>query len=180
MAFLVEDGTGLDNSNSYASVAEAIAYFTDRGNATWLALSTAVQQNNLIKATDYIDQRFGARFIGDRVFEEQALAWPRDNTGVTTYDYDEETEIGVIPTKLKYACIEYALRANAGPLAPDPEIADSGVSMVTTKEKVGPIETEYESANGTNGSSINLIRPYPGADMYLRDLLIPGGNRTIR
>lgn len=181
MTFQVEDGTGLDDSNSYASVAEADSYFTDRLNTTWTSLGTSVKESNLIKATDYIDQRFGLRFIGSRVFEEQALAWPRSDTGQSTLDFDEDTETGVIPVKLKYACIEYALRANDGPLAPDPEISDSGVSMVTTMEKVGPIETRSERASGSsNAASVNILRPYPGADMYLNGLLIPGGNRTFR
>jgi hypothetical protein len=181
MAFTVEDGTGLDDSNSYASVAEFDAYFTDRANSAALALSDATVQACLIKATDYIDQRFGARFIGTAVYEEQALAWPRDNTGIDMFDFDEETEEGVIPVKLKYACIEYALRANDAPLAPDPTISESGVAMVTTMQKAGPVEQRFATAAGSsNAASVNLLRPYPGADMYLRDLLVLSGNRTIR
>lgn len=181
MTFKVEDGTGQDDSNSYASVAESDSYFTDRGNSTWTALTSTVKEQNLIKATDYIDQVFGTRFLGSRVFEEQALQWPRQNTGNSALNYDDEEEEGPIPNKLKYACIEYAFRSYGAPLSPDPTFDASGVSMVTTKEKVGPIEVEKESAAGTsNSASVNLIRPYPGADMYLKELLIPGGSRTYR
>jgi hypothetical protein len=181
MAFTVEDGTGLDDANSPASVAEADAYFTDRGNTTWLALSPERKRFNLVKASDYMEQRFGGRVIGNRVFEEQALSWPRENTGVTIYDYDEDTETGAIPSGWKKACFEYALRVESNPLAPDPQISASGVTMVTTKQKAGPVEQEFATASGTSqAASVQVLRPYPGADMWLRDLLVASGGRTIR
>lgn len=175
MTFKVEDGTAMVDSNSYASVAEADAYWGERGNADWLALSSTVKQQSLVKATDYIDQRFGGRWIGQRATEEQALDWPQDNTGHEEWDYTND--VGVIPVALKKACIEYADRARAAKLAPDPTMDDAGVSMVTVKEEVGPIKVESQPVGGYS-AVVSVLRPYPGADMYMRALVVTG-NRVI-
>jgi hypothetical protein len=47
LSIIVEDGTGLNNSNSYASVAEADAYFSLRGVATWKNPDTAKEIRTL-------------------------------------------------------------------------------------------------------------------------------------
>lgn len=167
IAVIVEDGSIVANANSYGSVADADAYHTDRGNADWAALSPDEKAIRMIRATDYIDQRFGGRFIGLIINDEQMLAWPRLDTGTAAFDYNFETELGVIPRKLKYACFEYALRAETA-LAPDPVVTDTGVTTVTIKDKVGPIETEYVPVS----SEVKIVRPYPGADMYLRGLVV--------
>lgn len=181
MPIQVEDGTGLDDANSYGSVADSDIYFEDRGNTDWAALDDDAKEQCLIKATDYIEQRFGRRFVGTAVFEEQALSWPREDTGISMFDYDEDLEIGVIPPKLKYACYEYALRASANPLAPDPVIDASGVTMVTTKQKAGPVEQEFATASGTSQpASVSVLRPYPAADMWLAGLVIATAGRTYR
>ena len=78
MAFIVEDGTGLANSTSYAAVAEADAYFLDRSNAAWAAAVTGDKQAALIKATLYVDQKYLDMYRGMRTLKyTQALQWPR-------------------------------------------------------------------------------------------------------
>lgn len=168
MPFKVEDGSGFVDSNSYGAVADADAYFVLRGNGEWAALTTDQKQVALVKATDYIDQRFGGRFVGDPMTDEQALAWPRDNTGRNEWDES------IIPTKLQYACFEYADRARLAPLAPDLVYGTSGVATIQTKEKVGPIERTFAAVGGDSASQ-TLLRPYPAADMYLRGLVYSTG-----
>lgn len=163
---IVEDGTGVTGANSYGAVLDADAYFDDRGNGAWDALSNLAKEQSLVKATDYIEQRFGGRFIGEMTESDQALAWPRTNASEFA---DDE-----IPLKLKYACYEYAYRASQAPLAPDLVIDDSGFQKTVTDEKVGPIEIQYETVGSRlYGPKIYLLRPYPGADMYLRGLVLP-------
>lgn len=85
MAFVVEDGTGLANANSGASVAEADEYFTDRGITDWTGTND-VKQAALIRATDYIEMRWAGRWRYTMEFPDtpQALAFPRlDDDGVT-------------------------------------------------------------------------------------------------
>lgn len=171
MAFTVEDGSGKSDANSYALVAEADAYWSDRGNANWAALTDADKKVALIDATDYIDGRFGGRMIGSKATEEQLLEWPRIDTGNDLWDYDTVEGEGVIPMALKYATIQYADRARTAPLAPDPVVNDAGVSMVTTKEEIGPIKTESQPVGGYS-ATVNVLRPYPAADMYMRTLVV--------
>ena len=159
MAFTVEDGTGLSDANSYTSVAEADAYFLDRGNGVWDALDADIKQQSLIKATDYLEQRFGSRFLGTSTTEIQALHWPVGD--LEEYDVDE------IPIKLKYACAEYGYRASQAELAPDPAVDSSGVTMVRTRQVAGPVEQSFRALDG----SAKILRDYPTADMYLRDLV---------
>lgn len=164
MAFIVEDGTGLTASTSYTSEAEADSYFLDRANATWAALGSDAKQVALIKATDYVDNVF--RFIGVKCSSTQSLQWPR----FMAFDPDGFVIEG-IPAVLKKACCEYALRASASELAPDPAYTESGSILTMEKDQVGIVSEEkrYAVAQPTT------IRAYPLADAMLKHLTIPRG-----
>jgi hypothetical protein len=163
MAFVVEDGTGLSTSNSYQSVAGADAYFADRGDVVWVALTNAQKQAALVRATSYVDAVF--RFIGARGDTEQALQWPR----VSAYDEDGYVIEG-IPTCLKSACSEYALRSASAELAPDLEYAASG-TLTMEKTIVGPVTEEKRYS----GVSATAIRQYPLADALISAITLPKG-----
>lgn len=75
MAFLVEDGTGLTDATAYISVADADAYFSDVTNSNWSAASTSEKENAIIKATRYMEKRFGARWKGIIASSTQGLSW---------------------------------------------------------------------------------------------------------
>ena len=169
MAFQVEDGTGLADANSYASVEFADQYFSDRKVTDWIG-TPEDKQAWLIQATDYIEGRFGARFVGAQQFPyQQALAFPRVDLPGTSK---------TMPANLLRATAEYALRAKLGPLAPDPKLDASGYALVATRKKVGPIETEFAAVGGTSGAP-RLFKPYPAADMLLGKLL-RSSRRVIR
>lgn len=168
MAFTVEDGTGVADANSYAALDFANDYFTERAVAGWTGADD-VKQAALIRATDYIEGRFGQRFIGDKVDAAQSLSWPRTDAG----DYGEDE----VPIKLQRATCEYALRALTAALAPDPLVDDSGVTVVTVRKKLGPLEKQLQVV----GSGYpQLIRAYPSADMLLNGLLNPAAGRVYR
>ena len=159
MAFVVEDGTGKSDANSYASVAYADAYFADRGIALWVG-TPQEKETYLIRATDYIDGRFASYFKGQQLYTSdpiQALQFPRDMF------------VGMPATLLKATC-EYALRAIGSTLAPDPTYDPSGMQVASNKTKVGPIETEVSFAAGS-GNVRETIRSYPAADMLIKPLL---------
>jgi hypothetical protein len=166
MAFVAEDGTGLANANSYATVAYADAYFTDRGITAWTGLN-AVKEGALIRATDYIEGRFS--FKWEPFSEDQALHFP-------VQDCDDEDTAAEMPDKLLKATCEYALRALTGQLAPDPEVDDRGYRVVSKTEKVGPLE---ESTTYAEGGVLQRFRPYPAADILLRGL-VNNSKRVIR
>lgn len=166
MAFTVEDGTGLADANSFASVAFADAYFSERGITTWTGSDTAKEQA-LVRATDYVANRFTWRLAP--YSDEQALPFP-------TVDPCSSNP-AEMPAKLLKATSEYALRGLDGtPLAPDLVFDDSGNKIVEKTEKVGPLE---EHTKFQDGGATKLFRPYPAADMLLRGLVV-SGNRTFR
>ena len=118
MAFLVEPGTGVAGSNAYVSVAFVDTHHADRGNTAWTDFGNAEKQESIIRASDYIDKRFGRRFRGLRKTKEQGLEWPR----LDAFDDDGYLISGVddVPRQLEKAASEYALRAAiCGTLAPD-------------------------------------------------------------
>ena len=104
---IVEDGTGLTDANSYASVEFADDYFSARGVSEWADLETEVKEQSLIKATDYIDSIF--QWYGKKEFEHQALRFPR----VSIRDY-EGAEIKGIPLCLKQAVCDAAALVSSG------------------------------------------------------------------
>lgn len=172
---VVEDGTGIDNANSYASVEFADTYFTNRLNLTWAELSDQRKASLLIMATDYIDTRWGPYLAGEIAFEDQALLFPRVCMPACAGD-------AAMPKKLLIATVEYALRANDGPLAPDIESDASGFAIQRRKERVGPIEEEVEFATGQNGSRQlqTVWKVYPAVDMLMQCFIKSRRGRVIR
>lgn len=185
MAFVPEDGTGLVNANSYCDLAFAASYFADRGMTAWDdADNTDAKQPALIKATDYIESRFGSRWIGTQEFPGmQALNWPRKANkvthpfyfGFTTYPLDPTFPTDQVPVNLKKACAEYAYRLlTTASLAPDPVVDETGRLVHETLVKVGPIETATTYDSTGAGAQVNPFPGYPMADALLKGLLVSG------
>lgn len=172
MAITVEDGTGLADAVSYVSVADADAYLTARGTpAAWTAAVTATKEQALVKATDYLDTRWGPAFVSSRLLATQALEWPR----VAFYDR-HGFEIEGLPANLVKATIEYAVRALSGALVPDLVVDDRGLQVTRRRVKAGPVETETEY---NPGGGPMIVKPYPAADMLLSGLVVRG-RRVMR
>jgi hypothetical protein len=146
-----------DTANAYADLTFIDAHHLDRGNTAWATFSVAAREAATIRATDYIDKRFGKRFRGLRKTKGQALEWPRldafDDDGFLLSGADE------IPRNLMKATAEYAIRALAYMvLAPDPplpvpqqDLTDPDFERETDvitgevtrrRDKVGPLEEE--------------------------------------
>lgn len=177
MAFTVEDGTGVANANSYAAVADADAYFADRGNAVWSAISTdAEKEQALVKATDYIETMYARRFVGEMAEIDQALSWPREDA---VDRLNREYTATEIPEDLKRAAYEYAVRASQGDLIRDAVYDANGFQSLVTKEVVGPIEQEFR-VPGMGINRPDKIRSYPSADKLVTVLLRYGGGGAIR
>lgn len=165
MAFVPEDGTGIAGANSYASVEQADAYF-ELATGDWTG-EDADKQRWLAAATSYINTAFAPGLkCYSKLTDEQGMLFPTKETGY--------------PDDLIKATCEYAVRAKAGPLMPDPVVDATGFAVVTTKKKVGPIEKEFSVAGGQQ--SAMLWRSYPFPDGLMRGLLCAGygGTRVIR
>ena len=153
MTLIVEDGSIVTGAESYISVADASTYHTARGNTAWAALTTdALREAALRRATDYMRQAYRSRWQGYKVNEDQALDWPRYDVVVEGYAIDDE----IVPTEIKNACAELALKAATADL-----LADQSQGVV--REKVGPIEVEYDksSPQSTRYKAIDaILSPY--------------------
>jgi hypothetical protein len=169
---IVEDGTGeVEGANSYVDVADFKAYWDDRG-FDYSSFADALIEQALVRATQYVETRFGRLFIGYRLLgQDQPLSWPRSYA----YLYGELLE--GLPLLLIQATIEYGRRELQSPfsLMPDPVYDASGKVASGLKVKVGPIEREQKYLAG---SEYNL-KVFPGVDKLLCDLLI-GAQGAVR
>lgn len=129
---IVEDGTGLNNSNSYVSIAFADDYFSAR-NDDWQGKQDAEKERALVLATDFVDNMFVWR--GRKKTQEQALAFPR----VEIMDIDRY-EVNGIPVKLKQAVCDAAMETfDGGTLFETAEAAGA-----VTSEHIGSISFSYD------------------------------------
>jgi hypothetical protein len=166
MAFTPEDGTGLADANAYVAVADVDTYFSERGVAAWAAATNDQKEAAIYRATDYIEARFGQRFMGIKLTTTQALAFPRDKL----YDL-EGTQIEGIPLPFKKAVFEYAYRALTGDLWNEPYRSPKG-RIVVERTQVGPIEEDVRYAFNRDTSE---IKPVPGADRFIMQYCYPTG-----
>ena len=126
--YVVEDGTGLNNSTSYVSVADAKQYLNNLGKGSaFVASSDAIIQAFLNNATLYLDTEYN--YMSSKLKVDQALQFPR-------------TTSAGIPEKIKYATVELALLIQENNLFYSPADASSTVK----EEKIGPIEVKYATA----------------------------------
>ena len=190
MAFTVEDGTGLTDSNAYVTVQEYKDHHEDRGIAsvTESTYDDTQIQAAIVKATDYVEKRFGRKFRGYKLSSAQAMEWPRGDA----YD-DSGHAFQDVPRQLKKGVSEYALLSLqlGRDLAPvpgvgypivDPETGETtnegGGSITKKKEKIAVIEeaVEYGKGNKPMTSTGNIttqqLPEYPQADLWIEELIV--------
>ena len=171
MALILQntDGT-VAGANAYITVQQFKDYHADRGADTSAFDDEAIEAA-VIRATDYLDQRFN--FVGKkRLGRDQTTEWPRSDARDRDSYY-----INGIPPEVKEACCEYALRALAAELNPDPERNASGLAVLSKSEAVGPIS---ESVTFVGGAVFQMPK-YPAADQKLvRAGLVRSGGTLLR
>jgi hypothetical protein len=111
-------------------------------------------------------QAYRSRWQGYKVNEDQALDWPRYDVEVEGYAVDSD----IVPTEVKNACAELALRASAADLNPDLTqgvLSEQVGSIQVTYDKASPQFTRYRAIDsllspylkaGGGGCSMGLIR----------------------
>ncbi len=131
---IIEDGSGIENANSYTDLVYARIYALNRG--ILLSSNDDELSSFSIKATDYLET-LECRFQGNRSFLTQNLSFPR--TGVYLNGSEDPLPINVIPKSLINAQIQLIIeQTNGFDLMPTVSPQD-----YVKKTKVGPIETEY-------------------------------------
>jgi hypothetical protein len=171
MGLIVQDNTGaVAGANSYLDVAAFKAYHDDRG-ADYSGFTDPQIEAALIRATDYLDQRFS--FTGKKIRgRDQTTEWPR--TGVTDRD---GYGVDGLPHEVTGACAEYAIRALSLPLSPDPVRDDTGALVQSKSETVGPITESVAYVGG----ALFALPKYPAADQRLiRAGFVRTGGEVVR
>lgn len=160
MTFIVEDGTGLPDANSYASVADADEHYTARGDAEWLAATEAEKEYALIKATDYLDAVYVFRSVP--LTETQSLECPRYG------------QLG-LHQRLVKACLILAKKALTTELDTVPSLPVieqttelDGVAKESTKWAAGKVQTDPHPMVTKLLNYIATVRGGSGSVMAVR------------
>lgn len=134
MAIIVEDGSIVENANSYVTTAELTAYATARGITL-----VADEEQLLIQAMDYIES---LSYKGVKITQLQNLQWPRANVYFDGYYFYTDQ----IPQELKNGQMATAIAIDQGynPL-------DTQTQNIKRK-RVDVLEIEY--MDGSSSSPI--------------------------
>lgn len=152
------------DATSYASVVEFKAWAEQRLK-TLTGYSDDQLGAALNVAAEYMDIRF--KFKGRREVATQAREWPR------SFVQDEMGyPINGMPPEVKTACCGYAFLALTTELMPSPTRDETGRSVKSKDEAVGPLKTsvEYDTSSGYE------LPIFPAVDrlLYRRGLVVRG------
>ena len=156
MSLILETGAGLDNSNSYASVAFADDYlslYSDK-YTNWAELSEAQREAYLLQGSQYIELKYNNRWKGKKATSTQALSFPRTQIYIDGYLVAHN----IIPLAVRQATVEAALRAFEGDSLLGAELEAGNIQSETVK--VGTIESSISytgTKNRPNYPKINLL-----------------------
>jgi len=156
MAFIVEDGTGVPDSNSYLSVSEAETILTDLGYDTFPT------ESDLVNASLYVDMYIDpASFM---LTEDQGLLWPR-----VKFTDNQGREVEGIPKALKRTVAVIAAEFleedlfDVEPAVMSEDYGDSSVEFAAPQTKPGKVVTQLNylkvlGYGSSNTASVRLIR----------------------
>jgi len=154
MALIIEDGTGVDNANSYITVAEARAFASLR--SLILPSSDSEVEVLIVKAFDYLES---LDYKGNHANPPQSAEFPRRDLYLQGVLFSESQ----IPYKLKQAQSQLTYEAVNIDLQP------TGNGKEVIKEKVDVVEVQYSE------KGINVARPtFTTVNSFLKDLLKSG------
>lgn len=159
MTVIVEDGTNVANANSYVDNQEFATFMEDRGEITIAEADSEQQDIALIKATDYMEQKFRLLWKGSRTFATQRLSWPRRGVDVPDFfdpffrdlnniplSFQDTLFIpeNEVPYETKVAQMLIAQQVFSGDQATG--TLQGALGRITKREKLGVLEVEYFNA----------------------------------
>lgn len=159
MTLIVEDGSGMVDSNSYASVATVRTYAAARG--VTLSPDDSVVEPMVINAMDYIEAQ-RAKFQGQKSFPEnpQALQWPRSDVYIDCLPFPNDA----IPSYLVNALAQCVIEISKGN-----DLQANTTGQVVKMEKVDVIETIYMTGL-EQGAGASFTPSYPKVDSLMAPL----------
>lgn len=167
MALVVEDGTGLDDADSYIALDDAIQMARKYG----LSLPSCDDEAEaaLRNGALYVDLNEPS-FSGDRLENNQALAWPRSSAYKCSGVAIASDSVPVEAQRSQvFAAAEYGAGTDVRPSSSGAEVK---------KEKVSSIEVEYFET-GSNGS-VTIKRADDALSMLVCTSTNPYTQRTLR
>ncbi len=177
MALIVEDGTGLTNSESYESVANGDIYWALRASdplfSAWDGATEPGKEEALRVTAQETDAENESDWKGDKASGPQALDWPRINAFDSSGFAFSST---AIPTELKSYSLERAARYIANIVAgliPDIDAPAGGIER--EKLKAGPVELDTSYSG-----SASPVKKYPKLTTLIQGLLLGAGGRVVR
>ena len=165
MPLVIEDGTGVATANSYATVAEFVAFYVDRGNTVLAEADTDQIEAALVKGSDYLQQKFRLLWNGARATETQRLDWPRRGVAVPDFFDPFYRDISNVPLSFQDALFtaenEVLYEAKVAQMLVAAETFDAAgastgviqpsLGRTTKREKLGVLEVEYfDQAQGSS------------------------------
>lgn len=166
MALIIEDGSGLQNSQSYVTVAELNAFALARG--VDLPATDPEKEALLVSASDFLQT---LNFIGRRLTREQALSWPREGVKIDGFAVAKDE----IPREVKEAQLQAAVDSLTVPLLATQAAATRGAVLETSVE--GAVSIKYAAPAST--TQVGSIGPagasLPRLSAILKPLLSSGG-----
>ncbi len=137
MALVVEDGSIVENADSYIDLSFARAYALARG--VTLPTDDAEADAMAYKAMDYLEGK-RAEYQGDKTDPlNQELQWPRINVKIDCV----EIPSNFIPKELKQAQARLMMEINAGV-----DIQPTRTGGFIIEDKTGPLTTKYSEKIG--------------------------------
>jgi len=145
MALIVEDGSVVENANTYVDVAYVAAYCTLMNYTTWTsapssALETQKKESAIIRSMQFFEN---ISYNGDKTAYSNPLEFPREYLYLDSGDKFPSDEI---PTELKKAVAEGAYIEYS---TPSVLFEEGGSSKKVKRKKIDVIETEYFSSTGS-------------------------------
>ena len=137
MALIVENGTGLADADSYISLADARTFAANYG--VTLPTDDTEAEIALRQGTQYVDLQEPC-FIGERLTDTQALAYPRN---------DDSGMPAALGKATVYAAAEFALGT-------DVRASDDG-KAIASEEVVGAVKVDYFN-NGKAGGTVTITK----------------------
>jgi hypothetical protein len=159
LSLVVEDGSALENSNSYVSLTEFFDYWELRNDSSVAALSDEAATAALVDSAQYMD--FSYTWVGDRYSSVQAMSWPR----IVFFDRDFRAMFAnEVPQRIKDAqCILAREAALNGSL-----LASIDRGGRVQSEQLGPLAVSYFA-------DAPSVKEFPLVDRILADLITGGG-----
>lgn len=162
MALIVENGTIVENANSYVDLEYARAYATARGLT--LSAVDATLEAQLMTAMDYLEA-LRSQYQGAKI---GSLQWPRYGVTIDGVELASDT----IPKELKDAQSRLAFDVSSGV-----DLMPTTSGKYAKREKVGDLEVEYSETLSTSQQPTLTV-----VDNLLAPLLKQGAFRltTVR